>query len=80
MTQRRDNCTVRRVENRDQECLKWEEMLNVSIAMDGMSEIRTEIRALFHQHHGDLVRSNFSEVLGSKTDWHILKEGYKSTV
>lgn len=55
-------------------------MVNVSIAMDGMSDIRTEICALFHQHHSNLVRSNFSEVLGSKTNWHILKEGYKSTV
>lgn len=43
--------------------------------------MRSELRNVFCSisSMGDLVRSDFSEVPGSKADWHILKEGFKST-
>lgn len=50
--------------------------------MSWVGRVRSELRKVFCSISitGNLVRSDFSEVLGSRTDWHILKEGYEGTV
>ena len=52
----------------------------MSSVVDGMSEVRTEETLWSISVTGNLVRSDFNEVLGPKTDWHILKGDYWSAV
>lgn len=44
--------------------------------------MRLELRKVFCfiSIRGDFVRSDFSEVLGLRIDWYILKEGYEGIV
>lgn len=68
-----------RVDNREREWVEWEETINVSSVVDGVSEVKAE-ETYSGPSASRVTLSGAISVKSWVTDWHILKGGYGSAV